>query len=72
MQICDEWLGTSWKDYEFAIDNIPALGVANEIDANSVLSVNEGRQAIGYQELDGEDGKQMIKSTTAKKQNVQN
>lgn len=45
-----KWLGNNFGDLEIGIDNIPALGIANEIDANAVLTVDEGRGALGYPE----------------------
>lgn len=63
MAICDEWTGSKWKDYQFGIKNIPVLGISNEIDVNSVLNINEGRVALGYQELEGEAGKGRIKES---------
>lgn len=61
MQISDEWTGSKWKDYQFGIKTNPVLGISNEIDVNSVLSINEGRVALGYKELEGDDGKLRIK-----------
>jgi uncharacterized protein (DUF2147 family) len=61
MAIASDWMGKPWKDYMYAISDIPVLGISNEIDVNSVLSKNEGRLALGYQELEGDTGNVFIK-----------
>jgi Phage portal protein len=62
MGICDAWMGTKWKDLQFGIKNIPVLGIANEVDVNSVLSIDEGRAALGYSEVEDGTGKNRIKA----------
>ena len=67
MGICSDHMKKKWADYEFAMNNIPVLGIGNDIDANAVLSINEGRQAIGYEETDQLDGNTRIKTSTKAK-----
>jgi hypothetical protein len=59
-----KWLGNDFGELEFMIDNIPALGIANDIDINAVLTKDEGRDALGYEPTGDETGKQTIKSST--------
>lgn len=54
----------SWLDIPFAFNNIPVLGIANDIDVNAVLTKDEGRTALGYEATGDETGKQTIKSST--------
>lgn len=54
----------AWTDIPFAFDNIPVLGIANDIDVNAVLTKDEGRAALGYEATEDGTGKQTIKSST--------
>lgn len=72
MQACDEWMGTKWSNYKFTFNNITALGIASDVDVNSVLNVDEGREALGYKEIGGEAGKSIIKSNKQLQINVPN
>lgn len=61
MEMCKRVQGKNWTEYGFGFENIPVLGITNEIDVNAVLSVNEGREALGYPALEGEAGSVRIK-----------
>jgi hypothetical protein len=60
MNICDASLNTKWSAYQFGINNIPALGISSDIDVNGVLTIDEGREALGYEEITDGSGKQVI------------
>lgn len=62
MEMIDAWTGSKWASYAYEFDKIPVLGIGTEIDINSVLTVDEGREAIGYQTIGGESGKARIKT----------
>lgn len=65
MQICDEWMSTKWSQNDWAIQTESPLSFIGDIDINSLLTRNEGRVAIGYPELEGEQGSGFIKSSTS-------
>lgn len=72
MAICDQWMGTKWSAYNFGFDSIPILGIGSDVDANAVLTVNEGREILGYEAFGGEAGQQRIKDSKQLNLNVGN
>lgn len=46
--LASEWLGKKWNTYTFGFSSIPILGISSEIDVNAILTVDEGRAALGY------------------------
>ena len=65
MKVAGAWLGKKWGTYDFGFLSLPILGISSEIDVNAVLTVDEGRAALGYApHKDATTGAQRIKTST--------
>lgn len=60
MAICDDWMGTKWSLHEFGFDTNSPVSFAGELDINSILTVDEGRDLIGKLPLGGTIGNAII------------
>lgn len=64
LTIVDSMQGTKFAQQEYMFANLPILGIANEVDVNSVITVDEGRAMLGLAELGTPEGKQIVKQKT--------
>jgi hypothetical protein len=75
MAIVGQWLGKEkWSTYDYYIRPKAPTSLASKVDANKVVTKNEGRLALGYEVKEGEIWEQPITSDTisAKKEGSQN
>lgn len=66
-EIYDDWMGTNWSEKEFDFIPVVPESFAGDIDANAILTVDEGRQIFGKEPLPNNEGSVII-STNQKKQ----
>lgn len=72
MQMCDEWMGTRWADLPFAIRTSAPVSFAGDIDVNSIVKKNEGRNILGLPTLEeGQGGEEFIKQPSSISINAQ-
>lgn len=73
MQIIDEWKNTKYYDLPWYIKSVIPVNLEGQLDVNSLISVDEGREMIGLQAEGGESGKRKISEVGGKqKQGEQN
>lgn len=60
LQIHDEWVGTDWSKNEIAFRGIQPVSFLGDINVNSVITVDEGRESIGKEPIGGERGSAFI------------
>lgn len=70
LEIVDEWTGSKWMQNEFVFESINIEDLVDEIDVNSVITVDEGREKLGMDKLENDKGKLII-SEIKKNNNVQ-
>lgn len=71
-ELYDEWMGTNFSDLEIAFRNISPVSFIGEIDVDSCITVDEGREILGMQPMkDEEKGSQLISTTKTKQKDVQ-
>lgn len=68
MGIIDEWKGTKFYNLPWTIKPVIPVSLEGDLDINSLLTVDEGRQEIGRQPLNNDQGKKMIKEIGPAKQ----
>ena len=57
-------LKLSGKDFQVGVKNLSPLSLSNDLDVNSILTIDEGRAILGYAPSEDEEkGKQLIKTT---------
>ena len=66
MRICDEWLGTSWSDYELGIKQMQPISFLGDLDVNRAITVDEAREIMGLPPLGGDKGSAILDATTGK------
>jgi len=71
MQICDQWMGTKWSQYDISLQSVLPVTFLGDIDINSITKVNEGRAIAGLTPIEGERGEQFIKAAAPKQDNNQ-
>ena len=71
MQICDQWMGTKWSQYDISLQSVLPVTFLGDIDINSITTVNEGRAIAGLTPIEGERGEQFIKAAAPKQDNNQ-
>lgn len=64
MSIIDEWKGTDFASLPWYIKPIIPISLEGVLDINSLLTVDEGREEIGREELGSDKGKQLISEIT--------
>lgn len=64
LKIYDECTGSDFSTYNYKFDQLPFLGLSTQIEPELVLTVNEGRKAINYPEMVGEEGQKRIKTSS--------
>ena len=69
LEITDEFCQTNWSDEEIEFVSIDIEDLVEDIDVNSVITVDEGREKLNMDKLDDERGKRLISET--KNKNVQ-
>lgn len=69
LQITDEYCGSKWMQNDIEFISIDIEDLVEDIDVNSVITVDEGREKLGMDKLNGEKGKQLISENKSK--NVQ-
>jgi hypothetical protein len=67
LSICDEWMGTKWKDLPIDIRPLQPVSFLGDVDVNAILTKDEGREIIGYKPIGNEKGQEFItlKTTAA-------
>lgn len=71
-ELYDDWMGTNFSDLEIAFRNISPVSFIGEIDVDSCITVDEGREILGMQPMkDEEKGSQLISTTKTKQKDVQ-
>lgn len=71
-ELYDEWMGTNFSDLEIAFRNISPVSFIGEIDVDSCITVDEGREILGMQPMKDEvKGSQLISTTKTKQKDVQ-
>ncbi|TWP31879.1 hypothetical protein ETU08_00020 [Apibacter muscae] len=61
LEICDSWMGTSWSDFDLGFKTVSPVSFIGDINVNSVLTKNEGREFLGLPSLENtEVGEQLI------------
>jgi hypothetical protein len=63
MFIIDDFMGTSYSKHEIGLQTVLPISFLGDIDVNAILTVNEGRKVAGLSEMDGEEGKRIIKQS---------
>ncbi len=66
LQIHDEFCGSKWSQEDLEFVSIDIEDLVEDIDINSVITVDEGRAKLGFDDLKGLEGKKIIKSGTIK------
>ena len=64
--IIAEWQGTTFSALPWHIKPSIPLAFEGELDVNSLLTVDEGREEIGKKPFSDEKGKQLIKAVGGK------
>ena len=59
-QICDEWMGTDWSKQEVGFRVLQPVSFLGDINVNSIITVDEGREIIGKDKIGGEKGDAII------------
>lgn len=68
LQMADEWLGTDWSSLDIQMQTpLPKL-FSGDIDTNSVMTVDEGREQLGLDAAPAGRGEQFISEVASKKQ----
>ena len=52
------------KDYDVNFINLDPISLSGDINKNSILTRNEGREVLGYEALEGERGEEIIEVKT--------
>ena len=60
LEIVDEWTGSKWSQEEFAFESINIEDLVEDIDVNSVITVDEGREKLGFDKFEDDRGKTII------------
>lgn len=69
LEISDQFCATNWADEEIEFESIDIEDLVEDIDVNSVITVDEGRERLNMDKLEDERGKKLISEVT--KNNVQ-
>lgn len=69
LNICHDWMGTSWNTYNPGLKSIQPISFLGDINVNSLLTVDEGRAIIDKDPLGGERGSAFIQPTPVKNSN---
>lgn len=59
-QIHDDWTGTKWSSYDVGLKTVQPVSFLGDINVNSIITVDEGRDIIGKEQLGGEKGAAII------------
>lgn len=60
LEICDEHMGTSWRQMEPTLKAIQPVSFLGDINVNAILTVDEGREIIDKEAFGGEKGGAII------------
>lgn len=71
MSIIDEHTGSSWSKEDWFIKPAIPVSFEGELDINSLLTVDEGREEIGRKAIGGEVGKKMVSEVGKNQANPQ-
>jgi hypothetical protein len=55
---------TKWSNIKISVLNVSPVGVSEEIDVNAVLTINEGRDLLGFEMIEDEKGQDIINSNS--------
>ncbi|WNI34693.1 hypothetical protein [Chryseobacterium sp. SG20098] len=69
-EIYDDWMGTKWSEKEFSFIPVVPESFAGDIDANAILTVNEGREIFGKEPLPNNAGTVIISTNQKAKKDV--
>lgn len=62
-QLYDQWMGTQWSEFDLGFISISPTSFLANVDVNSILTKNEGRELIGYPKMDSAQlGESLIKN----------
>lgn len=67
MHIVDEWKGTKFTNMPWYIRPLIPVSFEGDLDINSLLTVDEGREEIGKKPFENNKGKMLISEASAKK-----
>lgn len=59
-EVHDEFCGTKWSDNEIEFESIDIEDLVEDIEVNSVITVNEGREKLGMDKLEDDRGNRLI------------
>lgn len=60
MQIIDEYKGTKFYDMDWMIEPVIPISLEGQLDLNSLLTVDEGREEMGKPTIGGDKGSMLI------------
>lgn len=54
-EICDNWMGTKWSDLDLGFAAVSPTSFIADLDANKILTKDEGREIIGFPKMDSRE-----------------